>query len=180
MSPFLAVDSGTDSIRGQFVEHLLMLSTWAACGRAGEPFPDHHLSLDPAPPGNLCSTQDPEIDAHQPRGRLQSLFLLAPHIWLHTQPISDCTSLIPTNFSFTTYFQATNLQATRLPPQTAQLLTTASPEKTSPSTTTTTTETFESTSSEFEPTEAFPRLNCGGRGFYQVGFPFWNNLRTRL
>ena len=104
MSPFLAVDSGTDSIAGQFVEHILMLSTWAACGRAGEPFPDHHLSLDPAPPGNLCSTQDPEIDAHQPRGRLQSLFLLAPHMWLHTQPISDCTSLIPTNFSFTTYF----------------------------------------------------------------------------
>ena len=82
MSPFLAVDSGTDSIRGQFVEHLLMLSTWA-CGRVGEPFPHHYLSLDPAPPGNLCSTQDPEIDAQQPRGRLQSLFLLAPR--------SDCT-----------------------------------------------------------------------------------------
>ena len=71
--------------------------------------------------------------------------------------------------------QATNLQATQLPAQAAQLLTTASPaawseENTSPFTTsTTTTETFESTSSEFEPTEAFPRLNCGGRGFYQVG-----------
>ena len=24
------------------------------------------------------------------------------------------------------------------------------------------------TTSEFAPTEAFPRLNCGGRGFYQV------------
>lgn len=95
MSPFLAIaDSGTDSIRGQFVEHLLMLSTWA-CGRVGEPFPDHHLSLDPVPPGNLCSTQDPEIDAQQPRGRLQSFFLLAPQIWLHTKPLSDCTSLIP-------------------------------------------------------------------------------------
>jgi len=86
--------------------------------------------------------------------------------------------------------QATNLQATQLPAQAAQLLTTASPaawseENTSPSTTSTTTtttiETFESTSSEFEPTEAFPRLNCGGRGFYQVGhscysFTFYRSL----
>ena len=149
-----------------------------ACGRAGEPFPDHHLSLDPAPAGNLCSTQDPEIDAQQPRGRLQSLFLLAP--------ISDCTqSLYPIAHLrsqpislLQLILQATNLQATQLPAQAAQLSTTASPaawseENTSPfttsTTTTTTTETFESTSSEFEPTEAFPRLNCGGRGFYQVG-----------
>ena len=102
MSPFLAVDSGTDSIAGQFVEHILMLSTWAACGRAGEPFPDHHLSLDPAPPGNLCSTQDPEIDAHQPRGRLQSLFLLAPHI-------AQCTAYIRLHISDPKQFLSRNL-----------------------------------------------------------------------
>ena len=176
MSPFLAIaDSGTDSIRGQFVEHLLMLSTWAACGRAGEPFPDHHLSLDPAPAGNLCSTQDPEIDARSLEDACNPFFF--------SRPISDCTqSLYPIAHLWSRpisllqlILQATNLQATQLPAQAAQLLTTASPaawseENTSPFTTsTTTTETFESTSSEFEPTEAFPRLNCGGRGFYQVG-----------
>ena len=83
MSPFLAVDSGTDSIRGQFVEHLLMLSTWAACGRVGEPFPDHHLSLDPVPGGNLCSTQDPEIDARSLEDACNPFFF--------SRPISDCT-----------------------------------------------------------------------------------------
>ena len=103
MSPFLAIaDSGTDSIRGQFVEHLLMLSTWA-CGRVGEPFPDHHLSLDPVPPGNLCSTQDPEIDARSLEDACNHFFFSRPYL------IAQCTAYIRLHISDPNQFLFCNL-----------------------------------------------------------------------
>ena len=101
--------------------------------------------------------------------RMQSPFLIDLHC-----SIAEANQTLLDLSTLTLFSQASNSQTTFPRPE-------SSPAPT-PSLTTTTskmrlTEVEEApqteTTLEFAPTEAFPRLDCGGRGFYQVG---WSEL----
>ena len=105
--------------------------------------------------------------------RMQPPFLIHLHCNIAASNQTDSGALLDLS-TLMLFSQATNSQTTFPRPE-------SSPAST-PSLTTTTsmmmlTETEEApqtktmtTTTEFAPTEAFPRLDCGGRGFYQVNF----------
>ena len=167
MSPFLrSIDSHLKFYRFENTPPIV-LCTWAT-----KPFPHHHLSSIPVLADNLGSRQDAK--ARLMSGMCNQLFLTNHdcNIALHLQHQIRQTLLYLS--TLTLFPQVTNSQTTFPRPESSHaplpsLRTTTSkimPDVEEPPQTST--EIFETTL-EFETTEAFPRLDCGGRGFYQVG-----------
>ena len=106
-------------------------------------------------------------DVQSPFSYQTSIATLHWNIVLHLQHQIRQTLLYLS--TLTLFPQVTNSQTTFPRPESSHAPT--------PSLRTTTSKILEETSTElsettleFEPTEAFPRLDCGGRGFYQVGW----------
>ena len=103
--------------------------------------------------------------------RMQPPFLIHLHCNIAASNQTDSGALLDLS-TLMLFSQATNSQTTFPRPE-------SSPAST-PSLTTTTSKMrlteveeapqTETMTTEFAPTEAFPRLDCGGRGFYQVNF----------
>ena len=105
--------------------------------------------------------------------RMQPPFLIHLHCNIAASNQTDSGALLDLS-TLMLFSQATNSQTTFPRPESSHaplpsLRTTTSkilPDVEEPRQTSTE---ISETTLEFEPTEAFPRLDCGGRGFYQVG-----------